>query len=1044
MTVADFERALRSFVDDASELNVPDGRIRVEIRNEVVEARLGNSSGLPHVIEDGDRIPAARWLTRRIARLQLLADRILAHVEAEPCFVDPSGTMLDRNGTVPMGEEQQIDCVSEMLLRSLKGSDEATTVHYLTSKPGGGMTTLINMTARRQAQKFKRKEADWLLLPIRLWKRSFLGFDEIMVVELANRLHFHLSYYDAVIELAKMGVVVPALDGFEDMLIGRSVGGATSALGHLIRDLDSRGSLLVAARKAHFEYSDLETRAKLVQPLAERRVKYVRTSISPWNRRQFMDYAQRRGLHDGRPIHAKVEGCVGADHPLLTRPVMVSRVLDAAGNGLLDGLLTKWRDDPGDYFRSIVQSIVARGAWAGSLFTVDEHHRLLASIAKEMWMTSTNLFRRDYLESIAQEFALRCGKNRDAVRQLGTEITQHPLIAAQGQRYAFVHEDFRRHYLGEALGRVLVSPSDGPEGLAEFMHKGVLSSRAADSAVDAAKRQGVDMRSVLGLLQGLAVCAPGMSYTLENAGALVLRCLELIYDQAVVKLSGFVFPEDGLTGRRLEAVSFRECRFHGTSLTGAQIGGCRFADCTMLGLEWPRGFVANGAVIRGGSVASVVVAGGDVVRVPADVAGLLTRAGFRVEALAGVKAGVRVEPGDDARTADPAVPPAGVAGGDGVYGYNSSLQEKEPQMERHVREGSVGYTGVEEVQDATEDEGDVPADLRHALMSHGADMRVDTIVERIEREDIVVPSFPGRPVWTPTQASRFVESLLLGLAVPGVYLFMEPDTRRHLVVDGQQRLRTLHDYYKGTFADGSKFRLSGVSTQFSGRGYWNLQDGDRRELDDSLIHTTVLEQVEPGGDRSSIYDVFERLNAGRTYLKPQEIRMCLYRGRLNELLSELAVNPSWRQLSVAWNSRKRDEEIILRCLALVYRTKEYERPMKFFLNRFMEENRNPTGERREEFREVFMKTVGEVAEVLGPGALRPEGSLNVAVTDATVVGLAHRLSRGPILDKAELEVAHAKLLSALRQEGLYRTGTTDKTRLQKRLELARVHYAGVR
>ena len=77
---------------------------------------------------------------------------------------------------------------------------------------------------------------------------------------------------------------------------------------------------------------------------------------------------------------------MGADHPLLTRPVMMSRVIDAAGNGLLDGLLTKWRDDPGDYFPSIVQSIVARGAWAGSMFTVDEHHRLLAGIAKEMWV----------------------------------------------------------------------------------------------------------------------------------------------------------------------------------------------------------------------------------------------------------------------------------------------------------------------------------------------------------------------------------------------------------------------------------------------------------------------------------------------------------------------------------------------------------------------------------------------------------------------------------------------------------------------------------
>lgn len=160
-------------------------------------------------------------------------------------------------------------------------------------------------------------------------------------------------------------------------------------------------------------------------------------------------------------------------------------------------------------------------------------------------------------------------------------------------------------------------------------------------------------------------------------------------------------------------------------------------------------------------------------------------------------------------------------------------------------------------------------------------------------------------------------------------------------------------------------------------------------------------------------------------------------------MSDLAANPSWRQLAVAGNSRKNHEEIILRCLALVYRAEEYERPMKFFLNRFMEENRDPTDERREEFRQVFMRVAGQIAEVLGPGALRPERGLNIAVTDATVVGLAHRLNRGPVLDRTELQAAHARLLSALNQAGLYRTGTTDEKRLGRRIELARALYGEV-
>lgn len=704
MTVEDFERVLRSCVDDASELNIADGRIRVEVRDELIEATLDNSSGQPHVIEDGDRVPAGRWLTRRVVRVQVLADRILAHVKREPFFIDPSGSMLSRNGPAPTGEEKEVSNICDAMLRSLNGSNRATTVHYLTSVPGGGTTTLINMAARRQAEKFKRKETGWLLVPISLQKRSFLGFDEIVLVELGNRLHYHLLYYDAIVELTRMGAIVPAFDGLEDMLTGQAGDTTAMAIGRLINDLDSRGSLVIVARKAHFEYPELEAQARLTHYLPGHKVKYVRTRLDLWSRGQFTDCAQRRGLHDGGAIHAKVEGCVGPGHALLTRPAMASRVLDAAEKGSLDGLLKDWRDCPSEYFRSLVEAIVTREAWAGSMFSVDEQHRLLANIAKEMWITSTNLFRRDCLEFIAKEFALECGKTQDAAHQLRTQITRHPLFGAVGQRYAFVHDDFRKHYLGEALGHVLVSSADAPEDVADFMHKGVLSSRAADMAVSRARREGVEMVRILALLQRIVDYAPLMSFARESAGALALRCLELVYGEAPVELSGFVFPTDGLRGRRLEAVSFRECRFHGTSLMGAQIAGCRFIDCTMRGLEWPLGFVANETVIRGGSVSNVVVAGGDGVCDPTDVAELLAQAGFRVESLAGTVRNKWDEPGLDAGTAEQTVAPIVGADPGGTYGYNNPHENKSP-MERQVREGGGRSIGMGEARGEAEDKG---------------------------------------------------------------------------------------------------------------------------------------------------------------------------------------------------------------------------------------------------------------------------------------------------------------------------------------------------
>lgn len=114
---------------------------------------------------------------------------------------------------------------------------------------------------------------------------------------------------------------------------------------------------------------------------------------------------------------------------------------------------------------------------------------------------------------------------------------------------------------------------------------------------------------------------------------------------------------------------------------------------------------------------------------------------------------------------------------------------------------------VDDPLDGDEELGDA---LRYAITSYGADMPVDSIVRRLERGDIFVPSFQRNYVWSQKQASRFLESLLLGLPVPGIFLFKEPHNRKLMVVDGQQRLATLERFYAGLF-NGKKFVLTGVS-----------------------------------------------------------------------------------------------------------------------------------------------------------------------------------------------------------------------------------------
>ena len=332
--------------------------------------------------------------------------------------------------------------------------------------------------------------------------------------------------------------------------------------------------------------------------------------------------------------------------------------------------------------------------------------------------------------------------------------------------------------------------------------------------------------------------------------------------------------------------------------------------------------------------------------------------------------------------------------------------------------------------------------VRYIITSYGADMPVDGLVKRLDREDIFIPEFQRNFVWTVTQSSRFIESLLLGLPVPGVFLFREPDTQKLMVVDGQQRLLTLQKFYEGVFGE-KKFKLVGVSPEFENRTCETLSAVDRIRLDDSILHATIFQQAEPGDDRSSIYSVFERLNTGGTPATPQEIRACVYRGEINRLLSELAENSSWRELYGKRNARKKDEEIILRFFSLYFNADNYRSPMKHFLNRFMEENRDLDRERESEFRELFTKTVDAAARILTAKAFRPERAFNIAVADAVLVGLAHRLEKGSIREPDSLKSRHDELLARLRREELHTVGTAVEERVVKRIRYAREAYESI-
>jgi hypothetical protein len=358
----------------------------------------------------------------------------------------------------------------------------------------------------------------------------------------------------------------------------------------------------------------------------------------------------------------------------------------------------------------------------------------------------------------------------------------------------------------------------------------------------------------------------------------------------------------------------------------------------------------------------------------------------------------------------------------------------------------------EEVEDLDEVNEVLPTS--YSITSYGADYPVDGLVKRLEQGDITVPQFSskleeGQPagfqrefVWKRPQCDRFIESLLLGLPVPGIFLVKET-SGRFLVLDGQQRLKTLQAFYSGVLQK-KEFELDNVQQKWKNKSYKTLDAADRRRLDDSIIHATIVRQDEPSDDQSSIYLIFERLNSGGTFLQPQEIRVALYHGALATLLIELNENEDWRMLYGKKSARQKDLELILRFLAMFYDSGKYGRPMKEFLNSYMASNRALKIHSAVELTKLFAATVRNIREHIGVRAFRLRKAVNAAMVDAVMVGVAHRLTSGNVTTPAQFKTQYDQLLTSADFQTWVTRSTADEDFVNKRLDRARGVFQSVK
>ncbi|SDO07210.1 DUF262 domain-containing protein [Pseudomonas jinjuensis] len=291
-----------------------------------------------------------------------------------------------------------------------------------------------------------------------------------------------------------------------------------------------------------------------------------------------------------------------------------------------------------------------------------------------------------------------------------------------------------------------------------------------------------------------------------------------------------------------------------------------------------------------------------------------------------------------------------------------------------INEEEVDSFGVEE---ALGDAPYEPASERKVLIQQ-YDYAVRTLMDMVIEGDLTLdPDYQRQYRWPDEKASRFIESILLNIPVPVVYLAEEADGS-FSVIDGQQRLTSLFRFLKpaelaGLFDDAGveELTLEGlkVRSELNGKKYMELHRVDRSAIAKRPIRCIVVLNE---SDSTLKFEVFERLNTGSASLTDQEVRNCIYRGSLNSLLKKLARNPKFQEMIALPEASRRDmkdAELVLRFFAYreLAEATEYSDNYTEYLNSFLEENREVGDAVCEQLESLFNSTVDLIYEVLGPG-----------------------------------------------------------------------------
>lgn len=471
------------------------------------------------------------------------------------------------DGSVPFTERlADAGVLSELAQTATAAAEGTTTLFFLKGAPGAGKTTLLRQATAKQAELFLQGEADFLLFYVSAQGRELSNLRDAFSGELQDlRAAFTR---DAIGTLARRGLLIPVIDGFDELLGTAGYSGAFSSLHNLLVSMEGRGAVIVSARSAFY---DLEFQGRSSGDLGTADISTTTVDLQPWSKEQLGSYLAQHDLEDPSIVAELSDH----DRQLLRRPFFasqfhayVARDPESQSHSLL---------------RYLMHSYIVREAGkivdsAGEpVLSPDGHERIFELAAGEMWESEQRSLRLGDLQAVTDMVADEFDLSGDDAKQLALKVTSYagfrPNINGGADQFAFEHEVYFDYFLGRAIRRMRAD--DAWSELDQTMDRGVIPQAVFSVAMHADED---------GTLEEKLLNAPsGAKYEnrRRNYGTAICEAASQGAPLRGIVVRGAAFVDLDMGHARFTEVTFDDVDFVTVDLAGAQFEACDASNASL-------------------------------------------------------------------------------------------------------------------------------------------------------------------------------------------------------------------------------------------------------------------------------------------------------------------------------------------------------------------------------------------------------------------------------------------------------------------------------